>query len=132
MKVLLMIALLASACGGSTPTAPSPPAPPPVHSTLVLDGTLRSDAVPPSYQDWSFRGSFRNTGTGCTTAVSGMAHLRNGAREIIASRAWTITPTIIVAPNDRVEFQGCCFSADELNRGGVFSLTFTSTEIKCP
>lgn len=120
----------------TTPTPPSPPAPSPLplpsaEARLVFEETLTLTPVSPEAEVYSFGAMARNTGTTCATQISGMVHFRDFRNVIGLSRGFTLDPAIVIAPDQRQPWSGCCVSYDQLQGITNYVVDFSFTSVPC-
>lgn len=97
----VMLSSVVMACGGDSPSTPSPPPIPPAN--LVSQGTLTWDAF------GDYQGEAKNIGAGCASNVRGVTRrFRNGTNEPVGVDDWTYDSN--VRPNETFIYRGCCLS----------------------
>lgn len=116
-RLLILLALAASACGKDTPVAPTI-----IPATLIQQGTLIVNGCgTPSptgvYSCSSYTGTVKNTGTGCASNVRGVTKTYVATtRAQVGSSEWFFSGRI--RPNEEISYTGLVIAVPGPLTGG--------------
>lgn len=136
-RLIVLAALVASACGSESPTAPTIPTPPPIPAaSLSSTGNLSVTGCLPSsanlYSCVGFAGAAVNSGPGCATGIRGLTTSYDATTKTqVASSNWAYTP--MVRPGESFGYNGVTLVITGPVTGGWFYTTTMSWDnVKCP
>lgn len=133
VSIVIGLALLAAACGGSdSPAAPTAPVRVIQEANVVTTGTLAVDCRPftGDLVTCSFQGTAQNLGPGCAANLSGTtASYRPGATTPIDSEQWGYGG--FLRPNDQVVYKGINLVVPNVT-GWLYRTSFVFQNVACP
>lgn len=134
-RLIVLLALVASACGSdSSPVSPTPvPIP---AASLAFTGNLSVTGCLPStgnlYSCVGFAGAAVNSGPGCATGVRGLTTSYDATtRAQVASSNWAYAP--MVRPGESFGYNGITLVITGPVTGGwYYTTTISWDNVKCP
>jgi hypothetical protein len=136
-NLILVLAVLASACGGSSPTAPSVTTPPPVAVANIVataQGSWTSclPAIGGFPGACSFQGEASNTGSGCAIAVSGVTRFYNSAHaQLGTTAAWSMPSSRMIRPGESFAYLTTSEDLSTVNAVSTYQTQPAWTNVAC-
>lgn len=132
-RLLVLVAVgFVSACGSSSPLAPTPPPPALITSQGNLTVTSCFASTGTLFNCIGYNGLAQNTGTGCAANVRGVTTSFDSATRVqTGSSGWTYSAT--VRPGEQIAYNGLSLIvAGPLSGGWFYSTSVTWDNVKCP
>lgn len=139
--LLLVFALLCSACGADAPAspaaapAPTPtPTPAPTANVVSLTGAAWVSCLPAIggfAGSCQLQGQIKNTGAGCAGTVRGTTVFLNGSQTIGSPAAWSVNASVVMRSGETLVYLTTSEPLSVVNVGPGYITTPSWSNVPC-